>query len=354
MATIQRSDYFLLTAILTIASRDDPRNSLTHRYCWDHTQRLLVDILLAHPWTQTPATVQGLLLLAEWLPHIQVREASSESPKNLFSEDRTAWSLVGLAVRHGYLQRLDQAAFPNFNSNESKQRTEQDRLVWACASLSRTWKVSIHILTATTDIFIADRQISVRLGQSFWSRGPSLAAQFTADDFPSLKPHPDNDNEDYASLLQASMELIQILHNAHAILYSSRDRTLAMIHEGHYSRYLDDFRNSATIWYSTWGDLAVSAKVKSTLLIMYEYTCLYTNAFSFQAVLTRASAPRMSRNNKQQSERPFADLLSKGIMSSPDGRYIFDAISAAMNLLALMNGLNPQHVLCYLPSRYYL
>ncbi|KAE8138664.1 hypothetical protein BDV38DRAFT_292222 [Aspergillus pseudotamarii] len=335
MAIIQRSDYFLLTAILTIASRDDPRNSLTHRYCWDHTQRLLVDVLLAHPWTQTPATVQGLLLLAEWLPHIQVHETSSESPKSLFSEDRTAWSLVGLAVHHGYLQRLDQAAFRNFNSNESKQRTEQDRLVWAY-------------------IFIADRQISVRLGQSFWSRGPSLAAKFTAEDFPSLQPRPENDNEDHASLLQASMELIQILHNVHAILYSSRDRTLAMIHEGHYSRYLDDFRNSATIWYSTWGDLAVSTKVKSTLLIMYEYICLYANAFSFQAVLTRASEPRMPLNKRQQSKRPFADLLSKGIMLSPDGRYIFDAISAAMNLLTLMNGLDPQHVLCYLPSRYYL
>lgn len=135
MSTIQRSEYFLLTAILTIASRDDPHHSLTHRYCWDHTQCLLVDVLLAHPWTQTPATVQGLLLLAEWLPHIQVHETSSKSPKNLFSEDRTAWSLVGLAVRQGYLQRLDQAAFRSFNHSGSKQRTEQDRIVWACKSL---------------------------------------------------------------------------------------------------------------------------------------------------------------------------------------------------------------------------
>ncbi|GKZ27181.1 hypothetical protein AbraIFM66951_001780 [Aspergillus brasiliensis] len=335
MRAIQRSEYFLLTAVLTIASRDNPRHSLTHRYCWDHTQRLLVDVLLAHPWTQTPATVQGLLLLAEWLPHIQMQETTAESSKNLFSEDRTAWSLVGLAVRHGYLQRLDQAAFRDCNTNRSKQRSEQDRIVWSF-------------------IFIADRQISVRLGQSFWSRGPSLAAKFTAADFPSLQPRPENDNEDYASWLQASMELIQILHNAHAILYSSKERTLAMVYEGNYARYLDDFRTSATIWHSTWGNLAVSTKVKTTLLITYEYICLYTNAFSFQAVLTRASHPRPSSNENEQSKRPFADILSKGIMSSPDGRYIFDAISAAMNLLSLMNSLDPQHVLCYLPSRYYL
>lgn len=196
---------------------------------------------------------------------------------------------------------------------------------------------------------MADRQISVRLGQSFWSRGPSLAAKFTAQDFPTLQPGPDNENEDYASVLQASMELVQILHNAHAILYSSKERTLAMVYEGHYARYLDDFRIAATTWHSTWSGLSVSPRIKSTLLIMYEYISLYTNAFSFQAVLTRASD-----KGKQRSKQLFAGLLSHGIMTSPDGRYIFDAISAAMNLLSLMNGLDPRQVVCYLPSRYYL
>ncbi len=198
---------------------------------------------------------------------------------------------------------------------------------------------------------MADRQISVRLGQSFWSRGPSLAAKFTARDFPTLKPCPENDREDYASILQASMELVQLLHNAHAILYSSKERTLAMAYEGHYARYLDDFRIAATAWHSTWSGLPVSPSLKSTLLIMYEYISLYTNAFSFQAVLTRASDPRKST---AQSKSLFAGLLSNGIMASPDGRYIFDAISAAMNLLTLINGLDPHRVVCYLPSRYYL
>jgi hypothetical protein len=201
---------------------------------------------------------------------------------------------------------------------------------------------------------MADRQISVRLGQSFWSRGPSLAAKFTAQDFPTLQPCPENNHEDYASILQASMELVQILHNAHAILYSSKERTLAMVYEGHYARYLDDFRIAATAWHSTWSGLPVSPSIKSTLLIMYEYISLYTNAFSFQAVLTRASDPRKSTAQRQPSKGLFAGLLSNGIMASPDGRYIFDAIRAAMNLLTLMNGLDPHRVVCYLPSRYYL
>ncbi|KAL4938809.1 hypothetical protein BDV06DRAFT_200122 [Aspergillus oleicola] len=328
---IQRSDYFLLTAIITIASRDDPRHSLTHRYCWDHAQRLLVDVLLAQPWTQTSRTVEGLLLLAEWLPHIQVQETASEATKNLFSEDRTAWSLVGLAVRHGYLQRLDQGAFRNSNSNISKERAEQNRLVWA-------------------HIWMADRQISVRLGQSFWSRGPSHTSNFTANDFPSLQPCPETDNEDYASLLQATMEVVQIMHNAHAVLYSSKERTLAMVYDSHYARYLDDFKTAISMWHATWSNLNLSHKMKSTLMIMYEYICLYTNAFSFQAVLTRASAS----SDKSATKRPFSEVFSNGIMLSPDGRFVFDALNAATNLLSLISGLDPQNVVCYLPSRYYL
>jgi hypothetical protein len=150
------------------------------------------------------------------------------------------------------------------------------------------------------------------------------------------------------------MELIQILHNAHAILYSSKERTLAMIYEGHYARYLDDFRHAATAWRSTWSALAVSSSIKSTLLILYEYISLYTNAFSFQAVLTRATGPPTSTSSRQTSKGTFAGLLSSGIMASPDGRYIFDAISAATNLLSLMNGLDPNRALRYIPSRYYL
>lgn len=191
---------------------------------------------------------------------------------------------------------------------------------------------------------MADRQISVRLGQSFRSRGPSLAANFTAKDFPTLQPHPENENEDYASALEAFMEMVQLLHNAHAILYSSKERTRAMVYEGYYARYLDDFHTAAKSGHSKWSDLPASPRVKSTLLIMYEYISLYTNAFSFQAVLTRASA------HDQHSKQ----LLSDGIMASPDGRFIFDAIRAAMNLLALMNSLDPHQVICYLPSRYYL
>lgn len=129
---------------------------------------------------------------------------------------------------------------------------------------------------------------------------------------------------------------------------------MAMVLEGNYARYLDDFRISATTWHSTWSNIAVSTKIKTTLMIMYEYICLYTNAFSFQAVMTRASMPHTSSNKEHHNKRMFTDLFAGGIMLSPDGRYIFDAISAAMNLLGLMNSLHPRQVICFLPLRYYL
>ncbi|KAJ3531909.1 hypothetical protein NM208_g8671 [Fusarium decemcellulare] len=354
MERIGKQDYFLLTVILTIASRDSPNHSLTHRYCWDHTQRLLLGVLLAQPWAQTPRTVEGLLLLAEWLPHIQIEQTTSEAPKSLFSEDRTAWSLVGLAVRQGYLLRLDRAAFRAPVDGQCKEEEEHKRLVWACEYTID--HVAGTILTNDAAVvYMADRQISVRLGQSFWSRGPSLSTHFTAKDFPSLKPIAGVKDDDYASVLHSSLELTQILYNAHLILYASTERTLAMILDGDYARYLDDFVRAVTVWRTTWKDIQVSHKVKSTLLMMYEYIRLYVNAFSFQAVITRASGAETSyQGTHQTSKRPLAELFSRGIMSSPDGKFIFDAIGAAMNLLELMNNLDPRHVLCYLPSRYYL
>lgn len=131
---IRKSDFFLLTVILTIASRDSPNHSLNHRYCWDYTQKLLLEVLLGYPWTLRSRTVESLLLLSEWLPHIELTQAAPEENKSMFIEDRTSWSLVGLAVRQAYLMRLDQGAFPNTVTQETKEQAERKRLLWTCES----------------------------------------------------------------------------------------------------------------------------------------------------------------------------------------------------------------------------
>jgi hypothetical protein len=129
---IRKTDFFLLTVILTIASRDSPIHSPIHRYCWDYTQRLLLEVLLGYPWTLRSRTVESILLLSEWLPHIELTQFAPKENKSIFIEDRTSWSLVGLAVRQAYLMRLDQGAFPNISLQETKEEADHKRLIWTC------------------------------------------------------------------------------------------------------------------------------------------------------------------------------------------------------------------------------
>jgi hypothetical protein len=55
-----------------------------------------------------------------------------ESPRNLMSEDKLAWSLIGIAVRQAYLLRLDRAAFRDSGDKEPTERAEQHRIIWNC------------------------------------------------------------------------------------------------------------------------------------------------------------------------------------------------------------------------------
>lgn len=130
--TIRKSDFFLLTVILTIASRDSLAHSLIHRHLWDYTQKLLLEVLLGYPWTLRSRTVEGLLLLSEWLPHVELTQVTPQEDKSIFNEDRTSWSLVGLAVRQAYLMRLDQSSFPNTAMQETKEQADHKRLIWTC------------------------------------------------------------------------------------------------------------------------------------------------------------------------------------------------------------------------------
>ncbi|KAH7024690.1 uncharacterized protein B0I36DRAFT_416203 [Microdochium trichocladiopsis] len=330
-----KADHFLLTVILAIASRDQPEYSLTHRRCWEYTSRLLLDVLLARPWTQNVEVVRGLLLLAEWLPHIHTHETSSSEADTLFADSQTAWSIIGMAIRHAYLIRLDLAAFRKHTLRLSKHGPDQERLIWA-------------------SIYIADRQISVRLGQSFWSRGPSLSSRFTAEDFPSLGQSPGNDVHHYARVFHATLDITQILHNVQGTLYSSQRRTLALALAGDYPRYLDDYENAATAWYERWNDALAQSRVKFSLLLMYEYLNLFVNAFSFQAVLTRLAHARRTNGEEHRSSRLPHGPFHSGLMASPDGLYVYNAIRAATKVLKIMTELDPSSQLRFLPSRFYL
>lgn len=57
--------------------------------------------------------------------------------------------------------------------------------------------------------------------------------------FPSLRFVEDT-QDDFASLLQAYVELTQIMTSCHDILYPSKERTLSMITTGEYYKHLDE------------------------------------------------------------------------------------------------------------------
>ena len=84
---------------------------------------------------------------------------------------------------------------------------------------------------------MSDRQISIRLGKGFWSRGPGPSTVLRAADFPTLRnERPGSD--DLALLFQAHIDLTQLFSNAHDILYSSLSHREQLYRGGEYVRYI--------------------------------------------------------------------------------------------------------------------
>lgn len=125
--------------MLTIASKDETVYRDIHQRCWLHLKAQLLDILLAAHWTLNVGSVEGLLLLSEWVPYLQAESTNQSAllPGNLkVAEDNTAWSLIGQAVRHSYLLRLDKASFRETAAGEVPELANRKRLAWVCRFLA--------------------------------------------------------------------------------------------------------------------------------------------------------------------------------------------------------------------------
>ncbi|KAI9046238.1 fungal specific transcription factor domain-containing protein [Aspergillus affinis] len=296
-------------------------------------EKLLLRVVLGSKSVRHVGSVEGLLLLAEWVPHINSETGSGGDIPGLAQlehgdtseEDSLAWSLIGLAVRQAYLLHLEKHSFRGEVKAESDRASDRKRLAW--------------IFT-----YLADRQISIQMGQAFWCRGPGLSTQFTAHDYPSLRPQRAG-QFDYASFIQAQVELTTIFGNVHDILYASKSRTVQLILMGDYTKYLDDSAKALDMWKRSWSNVDVPSHLNGLLVLQFEYLRLYMNAFAFQAVLYRTSREQ----EKQVSYFPDS------VMASPDGRHIYLAIDAAKSVLKeLIHRLNPSKHLRFLPVRYYL
>lgn len=52
------------------------------------------------------------------------------------------------------------------------------------------------------------------MGRGFWSRGPGVTARGQKGDYPTLYPDCQTDGRDYAPVLQAHLDLVQLMANS--------------------------------------------------------------------------------------------------------------------------------------------
>lgn len=191
-----REERHLLTAIMVVASRDLTDEPQLFTTCAEY-MRTLVSALAAGGPGNVEA-VEALLLLAEWTPYTSRSDAGHVGRGE---EDREAWMHVGTALRIGYFLGLDRYSFSVRGDDVKDPQWQRKRLVW-------------------TACYISDRQISIRLGRAFWSRGPGPLTTLRKEDFPMLAAASPGE-EDFASIFQATLELTLLFSNVHDVLYSN-------------------------------------------------------------------------------------------------------------------------------------
>jgi hypothetical protein len=87
---------------------------------------------------------------------------------------------------------------------------------------------------------MCDSQVSVQLSNGFWARGPGPLSGVKSCDYPTLQPlSPNEDN--WALIFQANLELTQIFSKVYDVLYSSKGYNWKEMLEGRCEKYLDDF-----------------------------------------------------------------------------------------------------------------
>ena len=322
------NDKHLLTAVLTISSKDLTEQPNIHVCCSRYMHDLISGIA-AGADCEVEA-VEALLLLAEWEPQ-GLRNRIEAVGRG--EEDRAAWMHVGIALRTGYYLGLDRTAFRSETEEEAKVDSRK-RFAWA-------------------NCYVSDRLISCRVGKAFWSRGPGPMTGLSSRDFPSLAPVSPSD-EDYGKIFQATLDLTQLYTNVHDVLYSGMRSSGQMMLVGDYVKYVDDFRTAIARWNTSWGNLVCSHHIKTTLQMSYEYLSLYTNAFVFQAAISQAIAAFKTKRDVSSLHRHLKDWFSS-VAAMPDARFIFTSVTAAKNYLTLLSSqIDPVKHLRYMPTRFYL
>lgn len=318
----------LLTAILVVASRDLVDGPQTFDICTAHMRALVSDLSAGGPCDVS--AVEALLLLAEWTPYTSRSDAGNVGRGE---EDREAWMHVGIALRIAYFLGLDRYSF--FVREDKDPQRQRKRLTW-------------------TACYISDRQISIRLGRAFWSRGPGPLTTLRKEDFPTLSPLATG-GEDFASIFQATLELTMLFSNVHDVLYSNPSNSMRSHLSGGYIKYIDDFRAAIYGWKSVWGGLTCNSSLKATLLMSYDFLRLYTCAFGFHATVKRAVPQTQPGTVEGSAIATPGRIFYNNLGAAGDARFIYEGLDAAKSLLTIVNtSIDPEQSLRYMPLRFYL
>ncbi|KAF1943712.1 hypothetical protein EJ02DRAFT_502024 [Clathrospora elynae] len=336
LSDMVNTEKHVLTAILLIASKDLVDEPHIYEACAEH-MKSLVSTLAAGGDAGIEA-VEALLLLAEWAPYTQ--RGSGQVGKG--EEDKESWMHVGLALRIAYFLALDRYSFRFVDQGKDPDHNRK-RLIWTAA-------------------YVSDRHISIRIGKAFWSRGPGPLTTLRREDYPSLIPNSPNE-EDYASIFQANLELTQLFSNVHDTLYSNPGSSFRSHMSGSYIKFIDDFRSAIYGWKSVWGTLTCSPPLKACLLMSYDYLRLYTNAFAFQATVLRALPPATTSADPVSGPRAGHTMgmhvpqrvFVNNVGAVGDARFIYEGLDAAKAILTTLNNfVDPERSLRFMPLRYYL
>jgi hypothetical protein len=349
LADMVKKEPHLLTALLLVASKDLVDEPHVYEACMEHMKSLVSD--LAAGGDADIEAVEALLILTEWAPYTQ--RGSGKVGKG--EEDKESWMHVGLALRIAYFLALDRYSF-RFVDQTKDPHHDRKRLIW-------------------TSAYVSDRHTSIRIGRAFWSRGPGPLTTLRREDYPSLIPKSPNE-EDYASIFQANLELTQLFSNVHDTLYSNPSSSFRSHMSGSYIKFIDDFRSAIYGWKSVWGTLTCSPHLKACLLMSYDYLRLYTNAFAFQATVLRALPTASNTNNPPSSAntpvangpasanssgssnhnmQPPQRVFVNNVGAVGDARFIYEGLDAAKAILTTVNNfVDPERGLRFMPLRYYL
>ncbi|OXV12024.1 hypothetical protein Egran_00220, partial [Elaphomyces granulatus] len=324
------TEEYLLTAVLTIASKKFGGAPQLHKHCSVYMSELVSEI--AAGVDCEIGAIEALLLLSEWEPwglHSQINELGRGE------EDRAAWMHVGLA---SCLSAFEELYLPDGASLNND------------GAFDEQFMLNIRKRVARASCHIFDQVLSIRIGCKLSTNGLFSFSGSIHEDFKSLSPEKD----DYAQIFQANFEFSQLCGEVHGILSPDMRSSKQMILEGHYRKYIDNFLESIFRWDRVWENLNYPVHLKATLRLSYEYLRLYINAFGFQAAITQAYT-LMPTNNTGISQTEYLRSFFSNIDSMDDARFIHGALDAAKSYLSILTTeVNPEKHLRFMPLRYYM